>query len=134
MKSITFFANKIVIEFISISSPLLILNVIYFYKYNPKVMITKIIIKKEVDGVAWHNNLTSFLDKPLVLLLGLIRGEGLKTSVESTHILHGNLLGPHLTMIIETQNPANEGPLFLEEAALLKALFEEWVLFFKARP
>lgn len=101
----------------------------YFYKNQKNTLIVKINIIKDINGVKWYNDITSYKNKPIIFLLVKLNERKIKLGVESTHILETNLDDYSIVLEILTLNLNNSTPQLMPNDDFKKILFNEFMSF-----
>ncbi len=117
----------ITIEFSNITSSLQVLKIISFYKNKKEVLISKITLILNHDGVLWYNDITSYKDQPVVFLLVHLKNFLPQNQTKSTHIYESDLLNSQFKIEIKTLNEENTPPILIDDVLFKNQLFEEFM-------
>lgn len=115
------------IEFSNITNSLEILKVISFYKNKKDVLISKITLILNHDGVLWYNDITLYKDQPVVFLLVHLKNFLPQNQTKSTHIYESDLLKSQFKIEILTLNEENIPPTLIDDILFKNQLFEEFM-------
>jgi hypothetical protein len=111
--------------FSKLSDKLQVLKVVDFYSNEPRCVISRITLIKNINGVYWYNDITPYRRGVLLGLLARLRDESIRGGAESTHIMDGSLINYDAIVEIQTLNRDNPTPNLMTDDAFKAHLIRE---------